>query len=205
MKIDPFLVEEFMDEHETKVELNIAETCVQPFVVKEFLELMEYENFFEDFKTKQLTYGHISGSPELRQGIANLYDTLNKDNILITGGAIGANFLVFYSLIEPGDGVVSIFPAYQQLYSTARSFGADVRLWKMKYENNWEPSIDELTSMVDKKTKMIYPKQQGSLTATEVESEDGNYLLSGQMGEDGEEAAKVKISIKGGTVNLIKR
>ncbi len=155
MKVDTFLVEQFMNKYEMDVEINIAETCVKPFTLEEFLELMEYENFFDDFKSKQLTYGHINGSPELRQGIANLYETINAENILLAGGAIGANFLTFYSLINPGDTIISIFPAYQQLYSTAKSFGANVKLWKLKWEDKWEPNIEELSSMIDKKTKMI--------------------------------------------------
>ncbi|MHA1367333.1 MAG: aminotransferase class I/II-fold pyridoxal phosphate-dependent enzyme [Candidatus Heimdallarchaeota archaeon] len=149
MKVDDFLVELFMDEFEMDVEINIAETCVDPFTLEEFLKLMDREDFFEEFKSTKLTYGFINGSPELRGGIANLYDTMKADNILITGGAIGANFLTFYSFVEPGDTVISIFPAYQQLYSTARSLGADVKL------EQWEPNLDVLNSLVDKKTKMI--------------------------------------------------
>jgi len=121
MKVDDFLVELFMDEFEMDVEINIAETCVDPFTLEEFLKLMDREDFFEEFKSTKLTYGFINGSPELRGGIANLYDTMKADNILITGGAIGANFLTFYSFVEPGDTVISIFPAYQQLYSTANN------------------------------------------------------------------------------------
>ncbi|NHJ46859.1 MAG: aminotransferase class I/II-fold pyridoxal phosphate-dependent enzyme [Asgard group archaeon] len=155
MKVDTFLVEQFMNKYEMDVEINIAETCVKPFTLGEFLELMGKEDFFEDFKSRKLTYGHIMGSPELRQGLANLYDRMIASNIVLTGGAIGANFLTFYSFIEPGDTVVSIFPSYQQLYSTARSFGANVKLWKMKWEDKWEPDLDNLVSLVDKKTKMI--------------------------------------------------
>ncbi|MHA1557664.1 MAG: aminotransferase class I/II-fold pyridoxal phosphate-dependent enzyme [Candidatus Heimdallarchaeota archaeon] len=155
MKVDDFLVELFMDKYEMNVEINIAETCVDPFTLGEFLKLVDSENFFEDFKSKKLTYGHIAGSPELRQGIANLYDTMSEKNILLSGGAIGANFLSFYSLIDPGDTVVSIFPAYQQPYSVAKSFGANVKLWKLKWEEKWQPNIDDLASLVDKKTKMI--------------------------------------------------
>ncbi|NHJ86070.1 MAG: aminotransferase class I/II-fold pyridoxal phosphate-dependent enzyme [Asgard group archaeon] len=155
MKIDSFLVEQFMNKYEHEVEYNIAETCVDPFTLEEFLNLVDYENFFDDFKKKQLTYGYIRGSEELRQGLANLYDQMASENILINGGAIGANFLAFYSLINPGDTVISIFPAYQQLYSTAKSFGANVKLWKMKWENKWEPKIEELNELIDKKTKMI--------------------------------------------------
>lgn len=155
MKVDTFLVEQFMDRYEHQVEINIAETCVDPFTLEEFLKLMDYEDFFDDFKTKQLTYGYINGSPKLREGIAKLYKHMTPENILLSGGAIGANFLTFYSLIEPRDKVVSIFPAYQQLYSTAKSFGADVKLLKLKWEDQWQPDLDELASLVDKRTKMI--------------------------------------------------
>jgi aspartate/methionine/tyrosine aminotransferase len=155
MKIDPFLVERFMNTYEHCVELNLAETCVDPFTLSEFLSLMGRESFFEEFKETQLTYGFVDGSPDLRQGIANLYEHMKPENILITGGAIGANFLVFYTLVEPGDTVVSIFPAYQQLYSVAKSFGANVKLLKLRENNQWLPDVDELSELVDDKTKLI--------------------------------------------------
>ncbi len=155
MKVDTFLVEQFMNKHEQHVELNLAETCVDPFTLEEFLTLMDREDFFDKFKKKQLTYGYIEGSPELRKGIAKQYRTMRDDNILVCGGAIGANFLAFYSLVDPGDTVISILPSYQQLYSTARSFGANVKLLKLKWEDQWLPDLRELMKLVDNKTKLI--------------------------------------------------
>jgi aspartate/methionine/tyrosine aminotransferase len=155
MKVDRFLVERFLNTHEHEIELNLAETCVDPFTLGEFLTLMGQESFLEELKETQLTYGFIDGSPDLRQGIANLYDHMEPENILVAGGAIGANFLVFYSLIEPGDTVISIFPTYQQLYSAAKSFGANVKLLRLHEDNRWLPNIEELTELVDNKTKLI--------------------------------------------------
>ena len=177
MKIDDFLVEIFMDTHEMDVEVNIAETCVDPFTMDEFLKLVDYENFFEDFKNKKLTYGHIRGSPELRKGIAQLYDSMKEDNILVNGGAIGSNFLSFYSLIEPGDSVVSIFPAYQQLYSTAKSFGAKVKLWELKWEEDWLPNLDALTSLMDKQTKMIVLNNPHNPTGSLIDNKEINMFI----------------------------
>lgn len=155
MKVDKFLVERFIGAYEHEVKLNLAETCVNPFTLGEFLTLMGKENFFEELKETQLTYGFVDGSPELRKGIAKLYKNMKPENILVSGGAIGANFLVFYTLVEPGDTVISIFPAYQQLYSVAKSFGANVKLLKLREENRWLPDINELSELVDKKTKLI--------------------------------------------------
>lgn len=155
LKIDLFLVEQYMNKYEHKAEINIAETCVDPFTLEEFLNLIDQESFFDDFKKVQLTYGYIPGSPTLRRGIAKLYESLNENNILVEGGAIGANFLTFYSLIEPNDTVISIFPAYQQLYSTAKSFGAKVKLLKLTWEKKWLPDLIELSELIDDNTKMI--------------------------------------------------
>lgn len=155
MKVDEFLVERWMNEYEHNVEYNLAETCVDPFTLAQFLEFVGKPDFFDDFQHKQLTYGYIEGNPDLRQGIANLYDDFNPDNVLVTGGAIEANFNSFYSLVEPGDGVVSVFPTYQQLFSVPKGFMADVKLLKLTPENAWLPDLEELKELVDIKTKMI--------------------------------------------------
>jgi aspartate/methionine/tyrosine aminotransferase len=155
MRVDPFLVERFLNAYENYVELNLAETCIDPFTVGDFLALVKNEDFLRDLQRTRLTYGFIDGSPELRLEIAGLYEHMKPENILVEGGAIGANFLVFYSLVEPGDTVISIFPAYQQLYSVARSFGAKVKLLQLHPEQRWIPDINELVKLVDNKTKLI--------------------------------------------------
>jgi len=188
MKIDRFLVERFMNTYEHDVELNLAETCVDPFTLGEFLALMGREGFLEELKDMQLTYGFIEGSPDLRKGLANLYDHMEPENILVTGGAIGANFLVFYSLVEPGDTVISLFPAYQQLYSVAKSFGANVKLLRFREDNQWLPDAAELAELVDDKTKLIVINNPhnptGSLMKTDllkkicaIAEEAGAYVL----------------------------
>jgi aspartate/methionine/tyrosine aminotransferase len=170
VKIDQFLVERFMNQYEHNVELNLAETCVDPFLLGDFLKLAGKEDFFEDLTGTQLTYGFIEGSPQIREGLAKLYENQDPDNILVTGGAIGANFLTMYSLVEPGDTVISIFPAYQQLYSAAKSFGADVKLLKLKPEEKWLPNLDELDQLIDDKTKLIIINNPHNPTGSLIET-----------------------------------
>ena len=155
MKVDDFLVERWMNTYEYNVEVNLAETCVKPFTLKEYLEFVDESDFFKKIQDKALTYGYIEGYSELRKGLASLYDDVDPDNILVTGGAIEANFNSFYSLIEPRDIVISVFPTYQQLFSVPKGFMADVKLLKLCPENKWLPNLDELNELVDHKTKMI--------------------------------------------------
>jgi aspartate/methionine/tyrosine aminotransferase len=144
-----------MNAYEHHVQLNLAETCVDPFTLHEFLTLVGEEDFFEKIAERKLTYGFIKGSPDLRERIAELYDDTNPENILVTRGAIDANFLIFYSLVEAGNTVISVFPSYQQLYSTPKSFGANVKLLKLREENQWLPDLKELGRLIDDKTKLI--------------------------------------------------
>jgi aspartate/methionine/tyrosine aminotransferase len=171
MKIDLFLVEKFMNAYEHDVELNLAETCVDPFTLSEFLALMEQEAFLEQLKEMQLTYGFIEGSPDLLEGIANLYDHMKPENVLVTGGAIGANFLVFYSLVKPDDTVISVFPAYQQLYSVPKSLGANVKLLHLRKDDQWLPDTDKLSELVDDKTKLIVINNSHNPTGSLIDNE----------------------------------
>lgn len=195
MKVDPFLVEQFMNAYEHRVELNIAETSVDPFTLNEFMTLVGQDNFFEQIRERKLNYGFIEGSPDLLEGLGNLYDHMTPENILPTGGAIGANFLVFYTFVEPGDTVISIFPAYQQLYGVAKSFGANVKLMRLREDNLWLPDVNELSELVDKKTKLIVINNPhnptGSLIDTEllqkicaVAEDSGAYLLCDESYRD---------------------
>ena len=156
MKIAPFRVEEWMNEYEMDAEYNIAETCVESLTVEELI------NFSDDpaarlaeIKKMQLTYGDIKGSAAFKKGVSSLYESVKPENILPSHGAIGANFLLLYSLVESEDEVVSVFPTYQQLYSIPESFGAEVKKLDLRYEDGFLPDLEKLKSLVSEKTKLI--------------------------------------------------
>ncbi|KAF1816858.1 PLP-dependent transferase [Eremomyces bilateralis CBS 781.70] len=160
VQLEPFQIEDWMDEWENKCEYNIAETCCSSISLNELQDLSENKTGLEIDRNQKLTYGAIRGSSPLRSNLAKLYSSkvstpLPEDNILITNGAIAANHLVFYSLIGPGDHVVCHYPTYQQLYSVPASLGAEVDLWKAKAEAKWIPDIEDLKGLIKKNTKLL--------------------------------------------------
>ena len=157
MKIKPFLVEEWMNAYETGAKYNIAETCVDSVSMDELFALTGQEPaaFWADFGARRLTYGDIEGAPAFRQGVCSLYKTLGPEHIVPTHGAAGANHHVFYSLVEPGDRVVSVMPTYQQLYSIPEGYGADVRILRLRPEKGWLPDLEELERLAVPGTKLI--------------------------------------------------
>lgn len=157
MKIKPFAVEEWMNAWEEGAQFNIAETCVDSISLDELFALtgQDRDAFLREFSARRLTYGAIEGAPAFKQGVCKLYKTLAPEHIVPTHGAAGANHHIFYSLLEPGDRVVSIMPTYQQLYSIPASFGADVCLLHLRQENDYLPDLDELRRLATPDTKMI--------------------------------------------------
>ncbi len=156
MKIKDFGVEIWMNLYENNCEYNLAETCVESLTVEELLDISgNKQEIIDEILAMQLNYGDIEGSTRLRKGITGLYKNIDIENITITHGAIGANALTIFALVEPGDRVISVLPTYQQHYSIPEAFGADVKILQLKSENNFLPDLDELRSYINDKTKLI--------------------------------------------------
>ncbi|MBO9477273.1 aminotransferase [Shimia sp. R11_0] len=156
MDIRPFGVEMWMNEYETKCDLNLAETCVESITLGELFEMAGVQDsILDQLSGMKMTYGAIEGSDRLRDAIASLYTTQNRENVLTTHGTIGANSLVHQTLVARGDHVISVIPTYQQHYSIPESIGADIELLHLRPEQAFLPDLDKLRSMVRPDTKLI--------------------------------------------------
>ena len=157
MHIEPFFVEQWMNAHETTARWNIAETCVHSLTLDELLEMSgDADGVVRRLKETWLGYGDIVGSPRLRAAIAALYgERVGADNVLTANGAIGANFLALYALVEPGTTVVSVQPTYQQLYSVPESLGAEVRTVRLREQDRYLPDPAAIRAAVDERTGLI--------------------------------------------------
>ena len=156
MKIREFGVEIWMNEYENNCDYNLAETCVQSLTVEELLEISGgKDTILAELLPMKLTYGAIEGSDRLKNAIISLYDNQTTENIIATHGAIGANALIYETLISSGDEVISVLPTYQQHYSIPESYGADVKVLELKEEEGFLPNLNSLKSMVGAKTKLI--------------------------------------------------
>jgi aspartate/methionine/tyrosine aminotransferase len=156
MNIKSFKVERWINTYENDADYEMAETDVKPFILKELLELGDFENLEEQILNIKLGYNPTSGSDKLKETVASLYRYNTKpENVLITTGAIEADYHVTNSLVNKGDTVIAQFPAYQALYSTAEARGAKIKYWRMKPENEYKPDINELKRLIDEKTKLV--------------------------------------------------
>ncbi|MDR1657416.1 MAG: aminotransferase [Deltaproteobacteria bacterium] len=155
MFIEKFGVERWMDLYETRCTYNLAETCVDSLTLDELLNLCGRKGFPEELGQLRLSYGDIPGSLRLRKAIGDLYQSIEPDHVLVTHGAIGANSLIYETLIDNGDHVVAVFPTYQQHQSIPKCFGAQVDLLDLTPENNYLPDLKQVRGLVGPKTKLL--------------------------------------------------
>jgi aspartate/methionine/tyrosine aminotransferase len=151
MNIEIFKMERMQSTWENVVEYNLSESGVHPLTLKELLTPDE----IEDLAGVGIGYTQTNGTRELRAEIARLYPGVGPDQILATAGSSEANFLLMWSLIEPGDEVLFELPNYMQMWGLLRSFGAAVKPFRLREETGWQPDLDEMRRLITPKTKLI--------------------------------------------------
>ena len=158
MKIEPFLLERWMTRHETRVKYDIAESGILPLSTQDLLNFEpadRRDDVLRELMNLPLGYSEACGTESLRALLAATYERNDPDAILVTTGAIEANFLLFNVLLDPGDHAIAPYPAYQQLFSVPRAIGADVSLWRVGPETNYRYDVDALERLVTPRTKVI--------------------------------------------------
>ncbi len=149
----PFIQERVMSEFEQDVDYNLADSGVHPLLLRELLA--GDADFINTLMDTELNYAHANGIPELRNNIAALYSGAAEDNILVTVGAIEANYLTIRTLLSPEDEIVIMLPNYMQIWGVAKNHNLNIRTFNLKEENGWAPDLEELKEAVTPKTKLI--------------------------------------------------
>ena len=105
-------------------------------------------------------YGPVKGITEFRTALAHHTNQLENDdydeeNIMVCPGARFAVYLAITTLLNPGDEVIVIEPAWPAYKECALNAGIKVRTIKTTLETRWEPSIDQINNAINENTKMI--------------------------------------------------
>ena len=99
-------------------------------------------------------YGPAKGITELRKALAGR-ENCNQENIMICPGARYAVYLAITTLLNPGDEIIVIEPAWPAYKDCALNAGIKVRIIKTTLETKWDPSIEQINSTINENTKMI--------------------------------------------------
>lgn len=149
----PFEMERMMSRFEQEVDYNLSESGVHPVTLQSLVQ--HQPDAVDELLKTEINYPHVNGIPQLRENIARTCDGATQDNVLVTVGAIEANYLAIRTLLEPGDEIVVMLPNYMQIWGIAKNHGLKIGSFHLVEENGWEPDLDELESRITPDTKLI--------------------------------------------------
>ena len=160
-----------------------------PLIVKDALE--------EVFEKGFLKYGQAKGMPIFREALATYVSKkfnadVSQDNIIVSPGARFSVFTAITTLLNPGDEMVVIEPAWPAYKDCALNSGIKVRTINTTIEDKWEPSLEQIQNAINSNTKMIvlnYPNNPtGKILPEELQDEIINlvrknnlYILSDEI------------------------
>lgn len=123
-----------------------------PPIVKNALE--------EVFDKGFLKYGQAKGMPIFREALAKYISgkfntNVTQDNIIVSPGARFSIFTAISTLLNPGDEMIVIEPAWPAYKDCALNSGIKVRTINTTLEDKWEPSLEQIENTINSNTKMI--------------------------------------------------
>jgi capreomycidine synthase len=180
MKVLPAHLEYWMRDYYFNTEVDIGCSGVENFSFREIRQLFNITP--EDLDQIVLRDSRTLGAPELRSAIGNRFANGNAERVMATNGSSEAIYLVMHSLLEPGDEVVVLDPAYQQLFSIAESIGCKLKHWRLRAENSFRPDLNEARDLIGPNTRMIvvnFPHNPTGASVTPAEQDELIELAAG--------------------------
>jgi len=160
-----------------------------PKIVKEALG--------EVFDKGFLKYGQAKGMPVFREALAKYVSkkfnvNIQQDNIIVSPGARFSIFTAITTLLNPGDEMIVIEPAWPAYKDCALNSGIKVRTINTTFEDKWEPSLEQIKNTINSNTKMIvlnYPNNPTGKILNEklqddiieIAKENNLYVLSDEI------------------------
>ena len=153
-----------------------------PQIVKKALE--------EVFDKGFLKYGNAKGLPSFRDALAKYSSdkfgvTVTQDNIIVSPGARFSIFTAITTLLNPGDELIIIEPAWPAYKECALNSGIKVRTITTTLEGRWEPAIEQIQKVINANTKMIilnYPNNPtGKILPEKLQDEIVNIAIKNNL------------------------
>ena len=130
--------------------------------------IMACKKALDDGLTK---YTDSTGPLELREAICRKLKRENglvycPEEISVTSGVEQGTFAAFMSFLNPGDEVLVQDPVYLTYTTIPGIAGATVKTYSLLEENDFQPDMNQLRSLVTDKTKMIAIVSPGNPTGS---------------------------------------
>lgn len=149
-----FKLEQFFEKYEFSAPYLLAQSDCEAMRICDLLQMLPDSR--DSFLETWLGYSENNGAYALRRQIASLYQFAAPEDVLVHAGAQEVIYSYMHVLLEKGNHIVCMFPAYESLYTVAQSIGCEIDFWHIRQgDGGWEISMDELERLVRPDTKLI--------------------------------------------------
>jgi aspartate/methionine/tyrosine aminotransferase len=151
----PFKLERYFARYEFKVRYLLSASDCESLSPAELLALAD-DDARQRWEALRLGYTESQGDPALRQAIAAQYQAVAPDDVLVVVPEEGI-YILMRVLLEPGQHVIAIQPAYQSLAEVARAQGCAVSPWPVTLGpgGEWQLDLDQLEGLVRPETRLL--------------------------------------------------
>ncbi len=187
----PFKIERYFAKYEFSAKYLLSCSDCESLTLPELLALASPQDR-DRFESLHLGYTESPGLPDLREAIAGRYETASGDDVLIMTPEEGI-YVTMRALLQPGQDVICVYPAYQSLYEVAADKGCRIIQWPIyKDGGRWQIDIDFLRDHVSANTGMIIinfphnptgfmPDHSQFQAIIDIARENNLYLFSDEM------------------------
>ena len=154
MKIEPFLTEQFFAEYEFSAEFLLASSDCETISIAQLLQMSG--STLEELGDLTLGYTESQGDPQLRSQISMRYSNVSSDDVVVLNSPVEGIYLSMQTILEPGNEVIALRPAYDALNNMPRHLCGSIVPWNLVPRSDcWELDFDTLESLISQQTRMI--------------------------------------------------
>ncbi len=136
-----------------------------------------------------LKYGPATGIPAFREALAGYASKkfnadVTPDNIIVSPGARFSIFAAITTLLNPGDEMIVIEPAWPAYRDCALHAGVKVETVRTSMADRWEPSVEQVQEKINENTKMIVLNYPNNPTGKILDAKVQDGMMKAVMEND---------------------
>jgi capreomycidine synthase len=169
-------LESWMRSYYHNVDHDIGSSGVRDLTVAELQAICGFE--LSELDSLIFHDSEPLGGKRLRAALADRWTDGDTERVMVTHGSSEAIYLVMNTLLKPGDEVIVVDPAYQQLYDIAAGLGCTITPWRLDPARGFAPDMAGLRQLARTCPRMIVVNFPHNPTGVSISPDQQTELLA---------------------------